>query len=376
MSNYNDIDSGQINEIKKGLQSIGEAIETVANRVVPDKEVTDKSISGNKIQGGKITLFKSTGIEDLAGKKALVVDNDGILVDNIKTSTISGGAKVQGDLTVDGELTTQKLHVNELTADVRNERTSSLTFNSESGDTPFGKGLQSQTADQTKQFILQDKGLWSSESIDISRDKSFSIDKVNVLSSDTLGETILKSSLTSVGTLTDLKTTGSLEVDEFIFYDANHSRLGIGTEGPNGQLSIGSIDSEFIVDPGVRKVTVGTYTTSDLEIITDNTPRLTVENNGNIVLGTKGNSNPKISLHGKVGVNIATPGDDADLSVSGPIKFMNKVFAVGDAPPITGLWQVGDIVWHSNPAEGGHVGWVCMRSGSPGSWSLFGRIEK
>ena len=44
MSNYNDIDSGQINEIKKGLQSIGEAIETVANRVVPDKEVTDKSI--------------------------------------------------------------------------------------------------------------------------------------------------------------------------------------------------------------------------------------------------------------------------------------------------------------------------------------------
>ena len=173
MSNYNDIDSGQINEIKKGLQSIGEAIETVANRVVPDKEVTDKSISGNKIQGGKITLFKSTGIEDLAGKKALVVDNDGILVDNIKTSTISGGAKVQGDLTVDGELTTQKLHVNELTADVRNERTSSLTFNSESGDTPFGKGLQWQTADQTKQFILQDKGLWSSESIDISRDKSW-----------------------------------------------------------------------------------------------------------------------------------------------------------------------------------------------------------
>ena len=54
MSNYNDIDSGKINEIKKGLQSIGE-IETVAQRVVPDKELTDHSISGNKIQGGKIT---------------------------------------------------------------------------------------------------------------------------------------------------------------------------------------------------------------------------------------------------------------------------------------------------------------------------------
>ena len=376
MSNYNDIDSSKIIEIKKGLQDLGEAIETVANRVVPDKELTDKSISGNKIQGGKISLFKSTGIEDLAGKKALVVDNDGILVDNINTSTISGGAKVTGDLKVEGELTTSKLHVNELTADVRNDRTSSLTFNSESGDTPFGKGLQWQTTDQTKQFILQDGGLWSSESIDISRDKSFSIDKVSVLSADTLGETVLKSSLTTVGTLTNLKTTGSLEIDEFMFYDANHSRLGIGTEGPNGQLSVGSIDSEFIVEPGVRKITLGSYTTSDLEIVTDNTPRLTVENNGNVVIGTKGNSNPKISLHGKVGVNIATPGDDADLSVSGPIKFMNKVFAVGDATPVQGLWQTGDIVWHSNPAEGGHVGWVCIRSGAPGSWSPFGRIEQ
>ena len=376
MSNYNDIDSSKINEIKKGLTDLGDAIETVANRVVPDKELTDKSISGNKIQGGKITLFKSTGIEDLAGKKALVVDNDGILVDNIKASTISGGAKVTGDITIEGELTTQKLHVNELTADVRNERTSSLTFNSESGDTPWGKGLQWQTADQTKQFILQDQGIWSSESIDLTRDKSFSIDKVNVLSSDTLGETVLKSSLTTVGTLTNLKTTGSLEVDEFMFYDANHSRLGIGTEGPNGQLSVGSIDSEFIVDPGIRKVTLGTYTTSDLEIVTDNTPRLTIENNGNIVLGTKGNSNPRISLHGKVGVNIASPGEDADLSVSGPIKFMNKVFAVGDATPVSGAWQTGDIVWRTNPAEGGHVGWVCTRSGAPGSWSPFGRIEK
>lgn len=376
MSNYNDIDSGKINEIKKGLQSIGEAIETVAQRVAPDKELTDHSISGNKIQGGKITLFKSTGIEDLAGKKALVVDNQGILVDNIETSTISGGATVKGNFTVEGELTTEKLHVNELTADIRNERTSSLTFNSESGDTPWGKGLQWQTADQTKQFILQDQGIWSSESIDIQRDKSFSIDRVNVLSSDTLGETVLKSSLTTLGTINNLKATGSLEVDEFIFYDANQERLGIGTEGPNGQLSIGSIDSEFIVDPGIRKVTVGTYTTSDLEVITDNTPRLTIENNGNIVLGTKGNSNPKISLHGKVGVNIASPGEDADLSVSGPIKFMNKVFAVGDATPVAGAWQTGDIVWHSNPAEGGHVGWVCIRSGAPGSWQPFGRIEK
>jgi hypothetical protein len=45
------------------------------------------------------------------------------------------------------------------------------------------------------------------------------------------------------------------------------------------------------------------------------------------------------------------------------------------APPTKGTWQAGDKVWHSAPSPDGHIGWVCVLGGSPGSWKEFGRIS-
>ena len=45
------------------------------------------------------------------------------------------------------------------------------------------------------------------------------------------------------------------------------------------------------------------------------------------------------------------------------------------APPTDGHWDVGDKVWHSAPEPDGHIGWVCVRGGSPGTWKEFGRIS-
>jgi hypothetical protein len=45
------------------------------------------------------------------------------------------------------------------------------------------------------------------------------------------------------------------------------------------------------------------------------------------------------------------------------------------APPTAGTWQAGDKVWHSAPAPDGHIGWVCVLGGSPGTWKEFGRIS-
>lgn len=45
------------------------------------------------------------------------------------------------------------------------------------------------------------------------------------------------------------------------------------------------------------------------------------------------------------------------------------------APPSAGAWRVGDKVWHSAPAPEGHIGWVCVQGGSPGTWKEFGRIS-
>jgi|GEM_PF-2069615 len=43
-----------------------------------------------------------------------------------------------------------------------------------------------------------------------------------------------------------------------------------------------------------------------------------------------------------------------------------KNFAVGDAPPKSGSWRAGDVVFASNYPS--HWGWVCTKSGSPGEW--------
>jgi len=47
----------------------------------------------------------------------------------------------------------------------------------------------------------------------------------------------------------------------------------------------------------------------------------------------------------------------------------------GSAPPATGLWSRGDVVWNTAPWTGAPMGWVCTSAGTPGVWNVLGRIE-
>lgn len=47
----------------------------------------------------------------------------------------------------------------------------------------------------------------------------------------------------------------------------------------------------------------------------------------------------------------------------------------GPAPPTTGHWPRGSLVYDDQPVAGGHVGWVCIQAGQPGTWAAFGAIE-
>ena len=47
------------------------------------------------------------------------------------------------------------------------------------------------------------------------------------------------------------------------------SRMGIGTEQGNGQLSVASNYVEFMVQPNEVDAEIGTYTTHELKIKTD-----------------------------------------------------------------------------------------------------------
>jgi hypothetical protein len=44
------------------------------------------------------------------------------------------------------------------------------------------------------------------------------------------------------------------------------------------------------------------------------------------------------------------------------------------AAPTTGTWTQGDIVWNTTPAAGGAPGWVCVTSGTPGTWKAMANL--
>ena len=43
--------------------------------------------------------------------------------------------------------------------------------------------------------------------------------------------------------------------------------------------------------------------------------------------------------------------------------------------PVSGTYVQGDILYNSIPTAGGYIGWVCVTSGTPGTWKTFGAIS-
>ena len=46
------------------------------------------------------------------------------------------------------------------------------------------------------------------------------------------------------------------------------------------------------------------------------------------------------------------------------------------AIPTSGSWNRGDIIYTKYPVACGYIGWVCVSSGTPGTWKGFGKIEE
>jgi hypothetical protein len=51
-----------------------------------------------------------------------------------------------------------------------------------------------------------------------------------------------------------------------------------------------------------------------------------------------------------------------------------RIWAEGTVAPTTGSHAQGERVWNTAPVAGGTEGWVCVTSGTPGTWKTFGTI--
>jgi len=360
-----------MSDIRKSLESLADSIEKIQKQPAPRPLIKDRELSGDKINGGTIINFASVGIKDDAGTNVLTVKNDGIYVNTIHVKEIANPVSVYGNLDVRGEITATKLHVDEISADVRNERTSPLEFKGE-GKLPIGKGILWTGGSYTKQLILKNapERIWSSEDIDLHHDKTYMIGGRPVLSDNSLGDTVTSSKLKKVGRLQDLEVKGSLNVDHFVKYNGDTEQFSIGAEDPNGLFTIESFDHQFIIDPTDNKNwKIGTWTTSGLDIVTDNTVRLQIQNTGKLRVHSK------TTFDCSVGIGVNNFEDDVDLTVAGAVRIQNRKQESGEESPPQGNYRKGDIVWNTDPKPTGYVGWICVRAGQPGDWKPFGQIS-
>ena len=246
------------------------------------------------------------------------------------------------------------------------------------GDDVDGKGIIWSGHGYNKQFLFvaNPDRFFISETIDLAKGKSISSNNIPLLSETELGLTVTKSNLREVGRLKGLIVDGGLSVNQYLVYDPNTDRLGIGTDEPKATLSIVDQNIEIVLGASEPNIaSIGAYNSVDLELVTDNTPRITVQAGGNIILGNPASGDINVTVLGRLGVNVSRPDTRTALHVNGSIKFNDKLHLAGIEPPTSGAFNEGDIVWNSQPQPGKFVGWVCTRSGNPGLWSGFGRLE-
>jgi hypothetical protein len=255
------------------------------------------------------------------------------------------------------------LEVDSIVSDIRVERTAPIEFLEDSASGVYGKGLAWKSKDTgTRQFFLMPgpDRFYSSESIDLSKDRSFSIGRESVLSYHALGQSVVESNLEAVGILRTLSVSGDVSIsDAFSVID----REAVA----NRILKVRLGESELAIDNG------GISVTDDFKVSAKSVTEFAITDT-NITVGNKNNTTRNINTYGKLSVNITHPDPEAAFSVEGPVVMNGKKFVTADDMPASGEWNVGDIAWNSTPQTSSYIGWVCVTSGNPGIWKPFGQI--
>jgi hypothetical protein len=110
--------------------------------------------------------------------------------------------------------------------------------------------------------------------------------------------------------------------------------------------------------------------------------------NKNVISGNTSNQNGTYGIYINTGVtnttvvgNVLYDNTTADWTDAGTDTEafdnigvpLNKV-GYGTAIPTTGTWYRGNIVWNTTPSAGGVPGWMCVTTGTPGTWKAMANL--
>jgi hypothetical protein len=287
----------------------------------------------------------------------IVLSGNNITIGNPKSR--NSEVMLYGNMTVEGTLRVAKL-----ITDIKYEQTSNIEFNTTPEDSAYGKGVMWKGLGPTKSIFLAPNPdrIISTESIDLTENHGYYINKELVIDHEKIGEKIKSSHLTKVGILTELSVEGVLSVAGYL-------------EAANNRVNIHK--TLAIVGDGVETTITGNDITSSqthLNISTKDGGLIGVNNLGNITIGDVNRTDRTISAYGQLAVNISNPEPGVAFSVDGIVKMGTQKFISTNSMPVKGAWTKGDIAWNTQPEASGFAGWICILGGTPGTWKPFGYI--
>jgi hypothetical protein len=215
----------------------------------------------------------------------------------------SGSFTHTGDLTVKGSITVDTVNVGNLITEHGNLANPG-NWVTITEDELNGKGFSWTWGNGGTKLIYRDGDrLWTSGDFDLAAGKSYKVNNVPVLSATELGPQVTKSKLRELGSLNSLTVSGDANIADFAVFNSTVNRLGLGTDQPNAILSILDNGIEIVTGAaGNNLACFGTFTNDSLEIITDNTTRVTFKNSGEIVFGNESTKTANVTIYGTLKV--------------------------------------------------------------------------
>ena len=266
--------------------------------IVDDKIVIEKLslkyLEGNVMHVGKLDI-----------KGGLTV---------VQNSTFDSNLKVHGTLDVD---TINVKNLNRGDA----SQIDAFTFTAENEDQLDGRGLVWGVGDTSYQFAFraEPRRIYSSMSLDLDKQSKYQIDGVDVLMQDRLGNSIKRSKLTEVGTLTSLDVEGNSNLGNVVIVNSYLNRVGINTEIPNAALSVMENGIEIVIGTDDNRAVIGTWGNQTLDIITDNTSRISIKGS-TVTFGNESSKNAVVKINGTLEVDSIV--SDVRVERTAPIEFL------------------------------------------------------
>jgi hypothetical protein len=280
------------------------------------------SIDGDKIVIEKLLLKETEG--NIAHSGNLSVTG----VAQFKNSVI-----LEQNLAVAGSIDVDTIRVKNLVKLDEADQLDAFTYSGETAQSLDNKGLVWKEAGGLHQFVFKSepRRLFSTESIDLHKSARYQLGGEDVIIQGRLGNSIVHSKLRSLGVLESITVAGDVNLSETVFIKNSLGRIGINNEQPNAALSIVDNLVEVIIgSTESKRAFIGTWANHALDIITDNTKRISVHGN-TTEFGSAKSKNAVVKIHGSLEVDSIV--SDIRVERTSPIEFIatkeNSIYGKG-----------------------------------------------